>query len=61
MMIQREDERWKIKKGIFKLSNILISLLNKYLSLNCKEANFGCHIDAAEQQRPLNFESLVSD
>ena len=22
---------------------------------------FGCHIDATEQQRPLNFESLVSD
>ena len=34
-----------------------------YLVLDPKKGiwQFGCHIDAAEQQRALNFELVVSD
>ena len=34
---------------------IVVRILNQRVTV------FGCHIDAAEQQRVLNFESLVSN
>ena len=36
-------------------------LPNYYLVLLGLKFPFGCHIDAAEQQRALNFELVVSD
>ena len=33
----------------------------KHMYTEKKHEVFGCHIDAAEQQRALNFELVVSD
>ena len=36
-------------------------ICSKHLRFEKIKGEFGCHIDAAEQQRALNFELVVSD
>ena len=46
------------KKSHFNIIQLMVLLL---VTKRMLFGIFGCHIDAAEQQRALNFKSLVSD
>ena len=54
---------WPLPSTISDMNRNVFSKIqsNKCTSQNLKDGLFRCHIDAAEQQRALNFELVVSD
>ena len=51
-----------LSKGpYFNYVSTFLTIVDQLSNLVSMFTKFGCHIDAAEQQRALNFESLVSN